>query len=99
MSALTTILGAVMMASSLGAKFVGLPRQILENHRRKTAPHSMRWFACLCTLSYTSTSLWCFLKGDWPVGAAAAPGGVIAAFIFWQALRYPDAGLPSRLAH
>lgn len=92
MSALTAVLGAIMLASSLGAKFVGLPRQIAENYRRKTAPQGMRWFAVLGLVSYGSQALYSSLKGYWLVAGAAAPGAVIIAVFLWQLLHYPDAG-------
>jgi hypothetical protein len=86
------ILAAVMTGSSLGVKVIGLPRQIAANRRRRTAPHSMRWFAALGVASYASQALWCALQGDWVLGAVNIAGVTVAAALGWQVLRYPDAG-------
>lgn len=91
-AALTTILGAVMLASSLAVKLVGLPRQAVANYRRKSAPHAMKWFSVLGLVSYSSQALWTALHGDWLLCAAQAPGVVVLAVCLWQVLRYPDAG-------
>ena len=87
-----TALGAVMLASSLAAKFIGLPRQIAANYQRKTAPHAMRWFSALALVSYSSQALWSALHADWLLCAAQSPGAAVVGVCLWQALRYPDAG-------
>lgn len=91
-AAFTTILGAVMLASSLAVKVVGLPRQAVANYRRKTAPHAMRWFSALGLVSYSTQAAWSGLHGDWLLCAAQAPGVLAVGVCLWQALRYPDAG-------
>lgn len=92
MAALTAILGAVMVTSSLAAKLVGLPRQAVRNYQRKTAPHAMRWFTALGFVSYASQALWALVRGDWLLFAVQVPGAAVIAVCLVQALRYPDSG-------
>lgn len=92
MALLTAVLGTVMVASSLGAKLVGLPRQAVRNWQRKTAPHAMRWFSALGFVSYTSQAAWALVKGDWVLFAVQVPGAAVIAVVLWQAVRYPDSG-------
>ena len=89
---LITALGVIMVASSLAAKFIGLPRQLMVNRRKGSAPHAMTWFARLGVVAYSSRSLWCFVHHDWILGLSEAPGVVVAAILLWQVMRYPDAG-------
>ena len=92
MALLTAVLGAVMVASGLAAKTIGLPRQILANRRRGSASHALRWFAVTGVIAYTSRTAWCLVRRDWVLGLSEAPGAVVAAVLLWQVMRYPDSG-------
>jgi hypothetical protein len=87
-------LGWAMLTTSLGAKIVGLPQQIRQSWRTKTAPHGLRWFMYLGFASYLTQAVYNGLEHVWLTCAAASPGVALAGIIIVQMRLYPAATTP-----
>lgn len=81
-------LGIIAALASLSIVLIGLPKQILENYRRKSceglAP-SLIYSAC-CT--YTLWGIYGWSKPDWFLFASQTPGSILSFILLFQLFKY-----------
>jgi hypothetical protein len=63
-----------MLATSLAATMIGLPRQILHSWRSKTTPGNAAWFWWLGCSAYYFRLTYSLYEHVWLIALAAVPG-------------------------
>jgi len=82
------LLGWLMLGSSLAAKFVGLPQQIVTNFKDRASPEGYKWFIVLGFVSYLTQSVQAATAHDYWMVIAQAPGAIFTAALVIQMRLY-----------
>lgn len=82
------LLGWLMLGSSLAAKFVGLPQQIVTNFKDRASPEGYKWFIILGFVSYLTQSVQAASANDYWMVVAQAPGAIFTAALVIQMRLY-----------
>ena len=87
-----------MLASSLAAKFFGLPQQIVTNFKDRASPDGYKWFIILGFVSYLTQSVQAATANDYWMVIAQTPGAIFTAALVVQMRLYKRPEVPIETA-
>ena len=92
---MTAFLGSMAAISSLTVIFVGVPRQIYENHRRKSCDGLSFLLILIVTIGYIFWAAYGFSKDDIFLAVSQTPGALFYGVILLQFRVYKNAKVGS----
>lgn len=84
----TGTLGTLATIASLAIAFLGLPAQIIMNYRHKSCQGIASPLIYSACLTYTLWAIYGWVKPDWFLFVADAPGCVLAFILLFQLFHY-----------
>ena len=85
---LVAVVAWLMVVSSLASQVVGLPQQIVKNHRRKSVEGLSVLFFTAGVSSYVTATWWALLERQWMLAVSRMPGALFTSVIVLQALYF-----------